>query len=232
MKRATLEKRPQDMSSMFDEVAAKYDIMNTLLTGGLVHVWRSNTRDAVGARRGLTVLDLACGTGSSTNDYAKAGADVIGCDISEGMITRGKVYYPHLTLIQGDATDLPFGDGTFDIVTISYGLRNVQNTEKALSEMFRVTKPGGKVVIAEFSKPATKFFRNFYRYFMATVMPYMARRISSDPEAYAYLFESILDWHGQKKLAELMQDAGWRGVEYKNLCDGIVAIHRGIRPKA
>lgn len=230
MKRATLEKIPHEMSSMFDQVAEKYDVMNLLLTGGLIHTWRVSTCDAVGAGPGMKILDLACGTGSSTAEFAAKGAEVVGCDLSAGMIARGKELYPHLNLIEGDATDLPFADATFDTATISYGLRNVVDTEKALREMLRVTKPGGKIVIAEFSHPTSMIFRKLYRFFLSKVMPVAAELFSSDPAAYGYLFESILDWHDQQALANLMQQAGWRSVEYKNLTNGVVAIHRARRP--
>lgn len=230
MKRATLDKKPTDISSMFDEVAAHYDITNTVLTGGLVYAWRSATRDAVVTRPGLKVLDLAAGTGTSSMSYAKAGADVVACDFSIGMMRKGKELYPELDFVAGDATNLPFADESFDVVTISYGLRNVVDTEKALREMLRVTKPGGQVVIAEFSHPTNKAFYSLYKFFLGKVMPALASVVSSDQAAYGYLMESILDWHDQRSLAELMYKAGWSDVEFKNLTNGIVALHRAKRP--
>lgn len=230
MKRATLEKNPADVSQMFDEVAGHYDITNTVLTGGMVHVWRTLTREAVVARPGVKVLDLAAGTGTSANSYAQAGADVVACDFSIGMMREGKKRYPHLDFVAGDATALPFADDTFDVTTISYGLRNVVDTRKALEEMLRVTKPGGSVVIAEFSRPTNDAFRGLYYFFLRRVMPILSALVSSDAAAYSYLMESIVDWPDQKALAALMYEAGWERVEYKNLTNGIVALHRATKP--
>ncbi|WP_216380779.1 class I SAM-dependent methyltransferase [Arcanobacterium phocae] len=227
--RASLEKKPADVSKMFDDVAQHYDITNTILTGGLVHVWRRVTRDAVGAQPGLSVLDVACGTGASAAGYAADGAEVIGCDFSSGMIERGRELHPDLDLRVGDATALPFDDETFDVVTISYGLRNVVDTEAALRDMLRVTKRGGKIVIAEFSRPKNALFRATYFEFMRIGMPLLSRLFSSDAPAYEYLRESIEAWHSQEELARLMSQVGWRQVEYKNLTNGIVALHRAVR---
>ncbi|QJC21306.1 class I SAM-dependent methyltransferase [Arcanobacterium buesumense] len=229
--RASLEKKPTDVSKMFDDVAQHYDITNTVLTGGLVNVWRRVTRLAVGAQPGLSVLDVACGTGASAAGYAADGADVIGCDFSPGMIERGLELHPGLDLRVGDATALPFDDETFDVVTISYGLRNVVDTQAALRDMLRVTKPGGKIVIAEFSRPTNAFFRSTYFEFMRLGMPILSALFSSDAPAYEYLRESIQAWYDQEELAHLMQKTGWRNVEYKNLTNGIVALHRAIRPE-
>ncbi|USR79648.1 class I SAM-dependent methyltransferase [Arcanobacterium pinnipediorum] len=228
--RASLEKKPHDVSKMFDDVAQHYDLTNTVLTGGLVHVWRNVTRDAVGARAGLSVLDVACGTGASAAGYASDGADVIGCDFSPGMISRGLELHPGLDLRVADATALPFDDETFDVVTISYGLRNVVDTAAALRDMLRVTKRGGKIVIAEFSQPTNPILRAGYFEFMRLGMPLLSQIFSSDAPAYDYLRESIQAWHSQEELARLMQDSGWREVEYKNLTNGIVALHRATRP--
>lgn len=231
MKRATLEKNPRDVSSMFDEVAKHYDITNTVLTGGLVHVWRKVTKDAVVSKPGVKVLDLAAGTGTSSASYAEAGADVVACDFSIGMMREGKKRYPELDFVAGDATALPFADNTFDVTTISYGLRNVVDTRRALEEMLRVTKPGGKVVIAEFSRPTNDAFRGLYHFFLKRVMPLVSGVVSSDAAAYSYLMESIVDWPDQKALATIMMDAGWTKVEYKNLTNGIVALHRATKPE-
>lgn len=231
MKRATLDKKPQDVSEMFDQVAEHYDLTNTVLTGGMVHGWRVATREAIGARAGLRVLDLAAGTGTSAASYAKAGADVVACDFSTGMMRKGKELYPHLEFVAGDAMALPFADETFDVTTISYGLRNVSDPDRALREMLRVTKKGGKVVIAEFSRPTFTPFRKLYNFYLSTVMPAISSVVSSDAAAYGYLMESILSWPAQEEFAKQMQDAGWRSVEYKNLTNGIVALHRATRPE-
>ncbi len=226
MKRATLEKDPNEVSSMFDEVAKKYDLTNFVLTGGLINIWRKTTLRALNLRPGMRVLDLAAGTGSSAIEYAKAGAEVIACDFSAGMIEEGRRRYPELTFVQGDAMNLEFADESFDVVTISYGLRNVADPAKALAEMLRVTKPDGTLLICEFSTPKNKFFRETYKFFLATVMPFASKIFSSDAPAYDYLAESILGWPDQEKLAQIILHSGWSDVEYKNLTNGIVALHR------
>lgn len=225
MKRATLDKKPGDVSSMFDDVAAKYDLMNTVLTGGQVFSWRRTTTAAIAPKPGEKILDLAAGTGTSAAQYAKEGADVVALDFSAGMIEEGKRRYPHLEFVQGDAMNLPFDDNTFDAVTISYGIRNVNDPHRALEEMYRVVKPGGRLVVAEFSSPSNAVFRQLYSFFLSSVMP-LAARFSSDPPAYDYLVESIRQWPAQRGFAKWIQRAGWHDVEFKNLSGGIVALHR------
>ena len=178
----------------------------------------------------MRVLDLAAGTGTSSVEYAADGAEVVACDFSTGMVAEGKRRHPEIAFVAGDATALPFADESFDVVTISYGLRNVQDTARALSEMRRVTVPGGRIVIAEFSTPVWPAFRHLYRFYLGSALPAAARLVSSNTEAYDYLGESILAWPDQRELAGLMQEAGWRGVGYKNLSGGIVAVHRATRP--
>ncbi|MDY5588949.1 MAG: class I SAM-dependent methyltransferase [Arcanobacterium sp.] len=215
---------------MFDVVAPAYDLTNTVLTGGLVHVWRKTVRDALRARPGLTVLDVAAGTGTSSASYAAAGAAVTAFDFSEGMISEGKKRHPELTFVQGDAMHMPFADESFDSVTISYGLRNIQDPDQALREMLRVVKPGGELVVCEFSTPVHPAFHKLYTFFLGTALPALAGVVSSDPTAYGYLTESILSWPDQQELGHMILDAGWRNVEYKNLTGGIVAIHRASKP--
>lgn len=215
---------------MFDAVARRYDLTNDVMSLWQVHMWRRVTRSAVGARPGTRVLDLAAGTGTSSVEYAADGADVVACDFSTGMVAEGKARHPEIEFVAGDAMALPFADASFDVVTISYGLRNVQDTVMALSEMLRVTRPGGRIVIAEFSQPVWRPFRELYRFYLGTALPAAGRLVSSNTEAYSYLGESIVDWADQERLASLMQEAGWRGVGYKNLSGGIVAVHRATRP--
>ncbi len=229
--RADLHKEAAAMARMFDQVAPRYDLANDILTGGQVHVWRAAIADAVGARPGLRVLDLCCGTGTSAAAFARRGAIVSGCDISPGMIAEGRERHPELDLVEGDAMDLPFEDGAFDVATVSFGLRNVRDPEVALREMLRVTRPGGRVVIAEFSRPVPAWFREPYRAYITKVLPRIARLVSSDGVAYDYLYESILAWPAQEELAKTIRDAGWRQVAYRNLCLGAVAIHRGRRER-
>ena len=230
MSRATLAKDPREVAGMFDAVARRYDLTNSIMSLWQVRVWRAATRAAVAARPGARVLDLAAGTGTSSADYAADGADVVACDLSPGMVAEGRRRHPGIEFVVGDAMALPFADADFDVVTISYGLRNVQDTARALSEMHRVTVPGGRIVIAEFSTPASPLFRRLYRFYLGSALPTAARVVSSNTEAYDYLGESILAWPDQRELAGLMHEAGWRGVGYKNLSGGIVAIHRATRP--
>lgn len=216
---------------MFDDVAARYDLMNTLLTGGQVYVWRAAVKAALELAPGMKVLDSAAGTGTSSNEYLSDGIEVVPLDFSVGMMTVGKKRYPHLDFIAGDAMALPFADESFDRVTISYGLRNVHDTQVALKEMLRVTKPGGQIVIAEFSRPTWAPFRTVYEGYLEYGMPLVSKLFSSDKEAYDYLAESILAWPAQKELARIMQESGWRSVEYRNLSGGIVALHRATKPE-
>lgn len=215
---------------MFDGVARRYDLTNDVMSLWQVRMWRQVTRAAVGARPGMRVLDLAAGTGTSSAEYAADGAQVVACDFSTGMVAQGKRRHPRISFVAGDATALPFADAVFDVVTISYGLRNVQDTARALREMARVTRPGGRIVIAEFSTPVRPAFRSLYRFYLGTALPTAGRLVSSNTQAYDYLAESILDWPDQESLARLMQQSGWRGVGYKNLTGGIVAVHRATKP--
>ncbi|SPT53244.1 Ubiquinone/menaquinone biosynthesis methyltransferase ubiE [Actinomyces bovis] len=230
MSRATLAKDPREVAGMFDAVARRYDVTNDVMSLFQVHMWRAITRRTVAAKPGMTVLDLAAGTGTASAEYAADGAEVVACDFSTGMVAEGKRRHPEIGFVAGDATALPFADESFDVVTISYGLRNVQGTVTALSEMLRVTKPGGRLVIAEFSTPVNRLFRRLYSFYLGTALPAAGRLVSSNTEAYDYLGESILAWPDQEGLAALLQEAGWRSVGYKNLSGGIVAVHRAAKP--
>lgn len=230
MARAHLNKEPHEVAAMFDDVAEKYDITNDILSLGQTRLWRRAVVNAVDPKPGEKILDLAAGTGTSTQPFYLAGADPIACDFSPGMIEVGKRRYPHLTFVQGDALNLPFEDNTFDAVTISFGLRNVQNTEKALAELLRVTKPGGRMVISEFSHPTWKPFRVTYIEYLMKALPSIARKVSSNPDAYVYLAESIRAWPNQELLAAMIKAAGWEDAEWLNLTGGIVALHRASKP--
>ena len=230
MKRATLEKRPDEVAAMFDEVAPKYDIVNDVLSMGQTRRWRRLVVDAVGARPGSRVLDLAAGTGTSSEPYADAGVSVVACDFSLGMLKVGKRRRPDIDFVAGDATNLPFEDNSFDATTISFGLRNVNEPKKALAEMLRVTKPGGKLVIAEFSSPVVPLWRTMYTEYLMRALPPIARKVASNPDAYVYLAESIRAWPNQDELAAWIAGQGWDDVAYRNLSGGIVAIHRAVKP--
>ncbi|MBG6183864.1 demethylmenaquinone methyltransferase/2-methoxy-6-polyprenyl-1,4-benzoquinol methylase [Arthrobacter sp. CAN_A214] len=232
MKRASLEKRPNEVAAMFDDVAPKYDIVNDVLSVGQAHRWRRIVVDAVDARPGQRVLDLAAGTGTSSEPYADAGIDVVACDFSLGMLTVGKRRRPDINFVAGDATNLPFADDSFDASTISFGLRNVNEPHKALAEMLRVTKPGGTLVIAEFSQPTVALWRTLYTEYLMRALPAIATKVSSNPAAYVYLAESIRAWPNQDELATEISGSGWAEVAYRNLNGGIVAVHRAVKPGA
>lgn len=228
--RASLDKQPHEVAAMFDDVAANYDLTNDVLSLGQARLWRKEVARAVDARPGDRVLDLAAGTGTSSLPYAAAGAYVVPCDFSLGMLREGKRRHPRLPLTAGDATRLPFADGVFDAVTISFGLRNVQNTEGALREMLRVTRPGGRLVVCEFSHPTWAPFRTVYTEYLMRALPPIATAVSSSPDAYVYLAESIRAWPDQPALAARLREAGWTRPAWRNLTGGIVALHRATRP--
>ncbi|WP_333619400.1 demethylmenaquinone methyltransferase [Dietzia sp.] len=223
MSRADLDKKPGDVASMFDGVAARYDITNTVLTGGLDAAWRARTRSELSPRPGEMILDLAAGTSVSTVGLAKSGAYCVAGDFSLGMLKNGAKR--DVPKVAADAMALPFGDGVFDAVTISFGLRNVADTAAGLREMARVTRPGGRLVVCEFSQPVFGPFRTVYIEYIMRALPAVARRVSSNPEAYVYLAESIREWPAQSELADLIDESGWRNCRVVNLTGGMVALH-------
>ncbi|HET9873028.1 MAG TPA: demethylmenaquinone methyltransferase [Propionibacteriaceae bacterium] len=224
--RATLAKRRGDVAAMFDGVAARYDLANDVLSLGADRAWRQLVVEAVDPRPGQVILDLAAGTGTSSQPFADAGAAVYPTDLSLGMLAVGKQRKPALSFVAGDALQLPYVDGCFDAVTISFGLRNVEHTMAALVEMRRVTRPGGTLVVCEFSTPVWAPFRLVYGNYLVAAIPKIARVVSSNPAAYEYLSESIRAWPDQARLAGLIEQAGWGAVEWRNLSGGVVALHR------
>ncbi len=212
---------------MFDGVARRYDLTNTVLSLGQDRHWRKATRSALKIGRGQKVLDLAAGTAVSTVELNKSGAWCVAADFSVGMLAAGAAR--DVPKVAGDATRLPFADGVFDAVTISFGLRNVVDTQAALREMLRVTRPGGRVVVCEFSTPTNAAFANVYKEYLMRALPAVARAVSSNPEAYVYLAESIRAWPDQAGLARQMERAGWSAVRWRNLTGGIVALHAGYK---
>ncbi len=223
--RADLSKRRADVSAMFDGVAQRYDLLNRMLTMGVDTNWRHEVVEALEPRAGERVLDLAAGTGASSAPIADRGAGVYCTDLSLGMLAEGHRRHPELTFVAGDALQLPWADDSFDAVTISFGLRNVEDTVGALREMKRVTRPGGRLLICEFSTPVNRGFRRLYETYLSTVFP-IGRRFASNPAAYDYLAESIRAWPDQQGLADLIDEAGWRAPGWMNLSGGIVALHR------
>lgn len=224
--RASLDKLRGEVASMFDHVAPRYDLLNSLLSLGQDAAWRRATVSAVAPRPDERVLDLAAGTGTSSRPFADAGATVVPADLSLGMLAVGKQRQPDLAFVAADALHLPFADACFDAVTISFGLRNVQDTDAALAELHRVTKPGGRLVVCEFSTPTWAPFRKVYLQYLMRALPPVARLTSSNPAAYAYLAESIRAWPDQPSLADRIASAGWSDVSWRNLSGGIVALHR------
>nr|WP_228489119.1 demethylmenaquinone methyltransferase [Raineyella fluvialis] len=224
--RATLAKRRHDVAMMFDGVARRYDLANDVLSLGQVRWWREATKRALDPRPGQLILDLAAGTGTSSLSFAESGATVVPTDLSLGMLAVGKERHPQLPFIAGDALSLPYADGAFDAVTASYGLRNMEDTVGALAELRRITKPGGRIVICEFSTPTWPAFATVYKEYLMEALPRIATAVSSNPSAYVYLAESIQAWPDQEHLAELFVQAGWRDVQWENLTGGIVAVHR------
>ena len=227
--RASLDKQPHEVASMFDNVAERYDLTNDVLSLGQDRRWRKEVAKAVDARPAQKILDLAAGTATSSLPFAQTGAYVVPCDFSLGMLQVGKRKHTWLPFTAGDATRLPFKDDSFDAVTISFGLRNVQDFDAGLREMYRVTKPGGRVVICEFSHPTWAPFRTVYTEYLMRALPPVARAVSSNPDAYVYLAESIRAWPDQPALAERLQKAGWSKVAWRNLTGGVVALHRGFK---
>lgn len=230
MSRASLDKKPAEVASMFDGIARRYDLVNDVVSLGQDRRWRRLTVDAVAASPGEKVLDLAAGTGTSSEPFEADGALVVPSDFSLGMLRVGKARRPDLPFVAGDATRLPFADASFDAVTISFGLRNVVDTAAALREMLRVVRPGGRLVVCEFSHPTWKPFRTVYMEYLMRALPVVAGALTRDRGSYDYLAESIRSWPDQTALAHLMIDAGWEHVAYRDLSAGIVALHRGVRP--
>ena len=227
MSRASLAKEPHEVAAMFDGVAERYDLTNDLLSLGQTRLWRRAVAQAVDARPGERILDLAAGTGTSSLPFQQAGASVVACDFSLGMLEVGRQRNPHLDFAAGDAMKLPFKDDVFDAVTISFGLRNVADTTAALRELHRVTKPGGRLLVCEFSHPTLAPFRTVYLEYLMRALPAIANKVASNPEAYVYLAESIRAWPDQRGLATLIQASGWSKVAWRDLTGGIVTLHRG-----
>ncbi len=226
---ANLNKDPDDVSKMFDGVASRYDFLNDLLSLGRSKAWRKSVTGIIAPKIGMTVLDIAAGTGSSSRPLVNKGAEVTALDFSAGMLDQGRKQHKDIKFVQGDALKLPFSENTFDVTTISFGLRNTANSNIALREALRVTKVGGKIVVAEFSHPVNKIFRRAYLNYLMKALPIIAKRISKNPAAYIYLSESIRAWPDQAGLALIMSECGWKSVAWQDLTFGIVAVHIGYK---
>lgn len=230
MTRADLDKRATDVAGMFTAVARGYDRTNAVLSVGNAGLWRIATVRAVKPRPGERILDIAAGTGTSSAALARSGATVIAADFSPGMIAEGRRRHPELEFAQADAERLPFDDASFDAVTISFGLRNVEHPLTALAEFHRVLKPGGRLVICEFTTPRVAIVRALYGLYLRRVLPVVARVVSTNPEAYGYLRESIEAWPDQGSLAGWLRGSGFVRVGWRDLTLGVVALHRGRTP--
>lgn len=230
MTRAGLDKQPHDVARMFDAVARRYDLTNDILSLGQDRRWRRRVVRMVDPRPGEVVLDLAAGTGTSSAPFAATGATVVPCDFSLGMLTVGKEARSDLPFVAGDGMQLPFADGTFDAVTISFGLRNIHDPVQGLRELGRVTRSGGRIVVCEFSTPTWGPFEAVYSNYLMKALPRIAEKVSSNPESYVYLAESIRGWPDQRGLALRMVEAGWGKVDWLNLSGGVVALHSSVRP--
>jgi demethylmenaquinone methyltransferase/2-methoxy-6-polyprenyl-1,4-benzoquinol methylase len=237
MTRAHLDKRPGDVAAMFDKVAPRYDLLNDVLSLGQDRWWRKVVAKAVGARAGEVVLDLAAGTGTSSVTFTATGAACVACDFSLGMLKAGmsRLGAPEepgpgqVRFVAGDALRLPLRDGSFDAVTSSFGLRNVADPDAALAEMFRVTKPGGRLVLCEFGHLPSRRLDAFYGRYLMAALPAVARRLSPAGDAYEYLAESIRDWPDRRELARRIAGAGWTAVRWRDLTLGVVTVHTARR---
>ncbi|MGL4939662.1 bifunctional demethylmenaquinone methyltransferase/2-methoxy-6-polyprenyl-1,4-benzoquinol methylase UbiE [Shewanella sp.] len=232
------DKKAELVADVFHSVAAKYDIMNDVMSFGIHRFWKRYTIEVSGARPGMKVLDLAGGTGDLTAKFSHLVGDkgeVVLADINDSMLKvgrtklRDKGIVNNVSYVQANAEALPFPDNHFDIITIAFGLRNVTDKDAALRSMNRVLKPGGKLLVLEFSKPQHEIMRKVYDLYSFKVLPKMGQLITKDADSYEYLAESIRMHPDQETLKQMMLDAGFEQVDYTNMTDGIVALHRGYK---
>jgi demethylmenaquinone methyltransferase/2-methoxy-6-polyprenyl-1,4-benzoquinol methylase len=227
------------VAEVFHSVAAKYDLMNDLMSAGVHRLWKRFTIELSGVRSGNRVLDIAGGTGDLTKQFSKlvgANGEVVLADINASMLKVGRDRLLDLGVagnvkfVQADAEKLPFPDNHFDVVTIAFGLRNVTHKEDALRSMLRVLKPGGRLLVLEFSKPGNPLLSKAYDTYSFSLLPMMGKLITNDADSYRYLAESIRMHPDQETLKGMMADAGFERVSYHNMTGGIVALHRGVKP--
>lgn len=226
------------VASVFHSVAAQYDVMNDLMSFGIHRLWKRFTIDASGVRPGNKVLDLAGGTGDLTAKFSQlVGKDgqVVLADINSSMLNvgrdklRDRGLVQNIEYVQANAQHLPFEDNTFDIITIAFGLRNVTDKDEALRSMYRVLKPGGRLLVLEFSKPEQELISKAYDFYSFNILPKMGELVAKDGDSYQYLAESIRMHPDQDTLKEMMDNAGFEQTTYKNLTGGVVALHKGYK---
>lgn len=232
------EEKQAMVADVFHSVAAKYDVMNDLMSFGVHRLWKRFTIDMSGVRPGNKVLDLAGGTGDLTKKFSKIvgpSGKVVLADINSSMLEVGRErltnqgYVGNIEYVQANAQYLPFEDNTFDVITIAFGLRNVTDKDEALRSMFRVLKPGGRLLVLEFSQTNNPLLKKAYDLYSFTALPLMGKIVTNDSESYKYLAESIRMHPDQETLKGMMQDAGFNRVSYHNMTGGMVALHRGIK---
>ena len=226
------------VANVFNSVAKKYDVMNDVMSFGIHRLWKRYTIDCSGVRTGMKVLDIAGGTGDLTEQFSRRvgpNGEVVLADINQAMLDvgrdklRNKGIVDNVEYVQANAEELPFADDTFDIITIAFGLRNVTDKQKALESMFRVLKPGGRLLVLEFSKPVQPMLSQAYDFYSFNILPKMGQVIAGDADSYQYLAESIRMHPDQETLKGMMEQAGYENVTFDNLTGGIVALHRGFK---
>jgi len=226
------------VADVFHSVAGKYDLMNDLMSMGVHRLWKRFAIDCSGVRAGHKVLDIAGGTGDLTAKFSRivgATGQVVLADINDSMLKVGrdklidKGIIGNVDYVQANAEALPFPDNSFDLITIAFGLRNVTDKDKALSSMYRVLKPGGRLLVLEFSKPSSELLSKAYDFYSFHALPKMGQLIAGDADSYQYLAESIRMHPDQETLKNMMENAGFEQTSYHNLTGGIVALHRGFK---
>lgn len=227
------------VADVFHSVAQKYDIMNDLMSFGIHRLWKAITIEYSGVRKGQKILDIAGGTGDLTRKFSRlvgAEGQVVLADINDSMLKVGRDKLAdsgvvgNVRYVQANAEALPFPDNTFDCITIAFGLRNVTHKERALASMARVLKPGGRVLVLEFSKPANPLLSKAYDAYSFSLLPMMGKLVANDSESYRYLAESIRMHPDQETLKGMMEEAGLVRCQYHNMTGGVVALHKGIKP--
>jgi len=226
------------VAGVFDSVASRYDLMNDLMSGGIHRLWKRFTIELSGVRPGHSVLDIAGGTGDLAAKFSRIVGEtgrVVLADINYSMLAVGRDKLldhglaENLEFVQADAQCLPFPDDSFDCITIAFGLRNVTDKDLALRAMLRVLKPGGRLLVLEFSKPKNPLLSKAYDAYSFSVLPIMGRLVAGDSDSYRYLAESIRVHPDQETLKGMMEDAGFARVEYHDMTGGVVALHRGVK---